>query len=255
MAYADDIEPLSIDLAFWFMGLEDPRYPIDQLGRLSYELAHKFRSLAIMLLLSQGSTGLFLHNLMRAGRAREVYLQRLHAAGIASDHFAACGRCAPLLDAIAAGDLERARRIAQLSPTALLAGEYEDDHHYAQLLHRLIQEPPPEQECESILERFETFLDGQANPRLDIARALVQRDAAAFEDALAALLDEFERRIEQAKERAQLEEPVTLAQREVCVEALALLRLAGLRGLPTASEYRYCPSLARDPLPVPFPPW
>jgi hypothetical protein len=95
----------------------------------------------------------------------------------------------------------------------------------------------------------------EPSARLDVTRALVRRDAAAFEEALASLLDNFEQRIEQAKARAQLEEPVTLAQRQICVEALALLRLAGLRGLPTAKEYRYCPSLARGPLSVPFPPW
>jgi hypothetical protein len=60
MAYADDIEPLSIDLAFWFLGLENPDFPIEQLGGLSHELAHKFRSLAIMQLLAHGSTDAFL---------------------------------------------------------------------------------------------------------------------------------------------------------------------------------------------------
>lgn len=255
MAFADETEPLALDLAFWFSGLESPDYPIAQLGRLSYELASKFRALAIMQLLSAGSTDLFLHNLMRAGRTRQVYLQRLQDEGIAQDHFAAAGRCAPLLDAIAAGALDRARAIADLSPSSLQVGEYVDDHHYAQLLHRLIRPRPNETECEAILAALETFLDGEQSPRLALTRALVQRDAAAFAEAFELLLDEFELRIEEAKERGQLEEPVTLALREVCVEALALLRLAELRGLSTETEYRYCPALARRRLTVPFPAW
>jgi hypothetical protein len=255
MSYAEQTEPLCLDLAFWFVGLESPDYPIEQLGKLSHELAGKFRALAIMQLLSQGSTDLFLHNLMRAGRARQVYLQRLRAQGIQEDHFAAAGRFAPLLDVIAAGDVARARSIAALSPSHLLPGEYADDHHYARLLHELVAPQPDMSACVASLARLEVALDGVEMPRLSCMRALLAGDARELDDGIEALLDDFELRIEAAKARGQLEEPVTLAQREVCVEALALLRLASWRGIATARAYRHCPELARRPMTVPFPPW
>ena len=47
---------------------------------------------------------------------------------------------------------------------------------------------------------------------------------------------------------------VGYAQRRLMiVEGLALLRLAEQRGLTTESDYRYCPSLARRPMEIPFP--
>jgi hypothetical protein len=103
--------------------------------------------------------------------------------------------------------------------------------------------------------QLEAALDGAETPRLECMRALLARDPGGLDAALEALLDEFEVCIEAAKARAQLEEPVTLALREVCVEALALLRIATWHEISTAKAYRYCPALARRPMSVPFPSW
>ena len=50
-----------------------------------------------------------------------------------------------------------------------------------------------------------------------------------------------------------MEDPEIVAQRQVFVEGLAILRLAERRGLTTQAEYQYCPSLARVPMRTPFP--
>jgi Immunity protein 49 len=246
--------PFAYEIAFWMQGLKDPEYPVDELGTLSLELSSKLRSLAIMTLLVKADTDRFYHNLIRSGMARETYLQRLKDEAIDNHHHRASGRYEPLLDAIAAGDLELARHIADLSPREWQQGhEYEDDYCYAQILHRLVQEIPPEQELPSLLERFEVYLDGQASARLDVCRALAERDQDAFNEAFRGLLDDQEARIATDKARGEMEDPEIVAQRQVFVEGLAILRLAELRGLMTQQEYRFCPSLARVPMGTPFP--
>ena len=246
---------LIVDLAFWSQGLMNPSYPLDQLGKLANEVSDKFRALAIMQLLTEGNTDLFLHNLMRSGRSRETYLQRLKDAGVSADFDQVSGRFSPLLDAIAANDLDRARRIASLSPSDFRSGyEYEDDYCYGQLLRLLLADvDPSESELITLFERYERWLDGEASPRLAVCMALAQRNQRDFDTALDDLLLFFELSIQADKERGRHEDDCVIAERQVCVEALAILRLAGLRNLTTAEEYRYCPSLARVPMQRPFP--
>jgi hypothetical protein len=246
--------PLAYDAAFWMLGLTEPRYPLAKLGKLSMEVSEKLRALAIITLLVKADSDFFYHNLIRSGRARLTYLERLRQAAIQDDHFQCAGWYEPLLDAIAAGDFELARRIAGLVSPAFRAGhEYEDDHCYAQIVHRLIQEPVPETELEPLMERFEAYLDGQASARLDVINALAEHSQDGFDAAFASLLDERGLQIEADKKRGQLEEAHIVPQRHVFVEGLALLRLAERRGLTTQPEYQYCPSLARVPMVAPFP--
>jgi len=245
-------ESLAYDIAFWMQGLDSS--PPQELGVLSLELSDKLRSMAIVTLLVKADTDFFLHNLIRSARAREIYLQRVKGAGLLEDHHRVLGRYEPLLDAIAAADWDRMARIRALSPADYRPGhEYEDDHWYARILHDLASSAPDEAQLPAMLEAFEKALGGLTPARLEVGRALAARDQAAFDAAIEALLDQHAAQIESDKERGKLEDPVVIAQRQVSVEALAILRLAERRGLTTQTEYRYCPSLAREPMVAPFP--
>lgn len=249
------VEIIAADLAFWSLALKNPSYPISQLGALSLELSDKFRALAIMQLLSDGSSDLFLHNLIRSGRTRELYLQRLAAEGVKGEHHQVSGRHRPLVALIAAGDLERARTIAELSPAQYCEGhEYEDDYCYAQLLsHLLMANAVADARSNALIGQFEAWLDGESNVRLELCRALLQRDQAAFDEAFEGLLLDHESTIEADRARGQHEDDAARAEHLVMIEGLAMLRLAQRQGLQTADDYRYCPSLARAPMKVPFP--
>jgi hypothetical protein len=245
---------LSYDIAFWMQALTNPAYPLDELGKLTLELSTKLRALAIILLLVEADTDYFCHNLMRSGRTREVYLRRTRDAGLLDDHHRASGRYEPLLDAIASGDWALAGRIAAASPTEWRPGhEYEDDFCYAQLLHRLIGAGAPDAELAALLDRFEQYLDGSTSPRLDVCRALVTHDQAAFDAAFESLLADRTAVITRDVARGRLEEPPVVAERQVFVEGIAILRLAERHGLATAADYPYCPSIARAPMTMPFP--
>jgi hypothetical protein len=254
VAYEEEKQMVAVDVAVWSGGLQDPSYPFSQLGRLSNDVSRKFRALGIMLLLSEGSGDLFLHHQIRSGRARIAYLKRAHQEGKTADFFMASGRYQPLLSAVAAQDWPLATEIAALSATQMLPGEYEDDHCVGRIVGLLIGDPPaPPGSLQPFLDRFEAYLEGASDARFDVLSAIVHRDQAAFDVAFPDLQAAFAARVQKDIERKQLEEPVTLALRDVDVDGLAFLQLAEHRGLTTESDYDFCPSTARGPLVVAFP--
>jgi hypothetical protein len=254
MIWSDEISGVVIDAAFWWIAVEDPGTPVERVGDLSLEVSYKLRTLAILAVLGKASTDGFVHSCTRAARARRLYLRRLAEAGIERAHHRVAGRYEPLLDAVAAGDMQLVRDIEQLTPADFRPpDEYEDDYCYAQIVQRLCRDAVPEDELPPLLRRFEHYLDGDRNPRLQVCEALVERDSDAFVDAFADLLAEFEERIQANRARGQLEDVHVLAQRQVSVEGLAMLRLAERRGITTEREYQYCPSLARRPASYPCP--
>ncbi|MEQ1883074.1 MAG: hypothetical protein ABL878_19135, partial [Burkholderiales bacterium] len=118
-----------IDAAFWWLGVEDPRTPVEKVGDLSLEVSYKLRTLAILALLGKASTDGFVHSCTRAARVRRIYLRRLAEAGIERAHHLVSGCYEPMLDAIAAGDMRLVRDITELSPADFRPpDEYEDDY-------------------------------------------------------------------------------------------------------------------------------
>jgi hypothetical protein len=254
MILADYLEPLAYDIAFWSLGFYDPDASLAELGVLSNELAQKLRTAAIITLLTRADVDGYCHNLIRAARARERYLTRIHEAGRFDDHDFCAGRLAGFLAACAAEDFARARNIAMLSPGAFRPGhEYEDDFCYAQTLFNVLAAQRDDVALAALLARWEAALKGAPAGRLDVLKAIVVRDPLAFATAFEALLDERAKEIEKDIARGQLEEPPVVADRLVFVEALALLRIAGRFGFPLEAEYRYCPSLALQSMQKPFP--
>ena len=255
MKLAEDAEALTYDTAFWLLGFEqEDGYEIDQLGRASVELCAKLRALAIIALLTTGDSDKFLHSLVRSGRVRETYLMRMKQAQRRDEHHLASGRFDALLDAIASGDMELAHRIAWLSPrTWEPQREYEDDFCYAQVLHRLVHGVHAASVYQPFFDRFEAALQGQASARLELVRAMVVRSQADFDVSFEALLRERHDEIQANIARSQLEDSPVVAERQVFIEGLALLRLAGAIGLATRADYLYCPSNARRPMRVPVP--
>lgn len=254
MRLGDYLEPLALDVAFWLSGIKSPDYPLQALGDISLEVCEKLRAVAIIQLLVDAQSDLFYHNLIRSGVLWNEYLARCRAEQREDDHHCVSGRLEPFFDAVAAGDLALAGRIAALVPGEWQRWrEYEDDHCYAQVLHRWVLAAPPEDEIDPLLDRFEAYLEGRSSARLAVCRALSARDQSAFDEAFDALLEDRSEQIEAAKVRGQLEEAPVVAQRQVFIEGLAVLRIAQARGLVTRADYRFCPSLARVQIRAPFP--
>jgi hypothetical protein len=251
---ADYVTPVSYDIAFWMTAFENPDYPLDQLGNVSIDVQAKLRAAAIMVLLTKGDSDAFFHNLMRSARCRMAYLQRLQDAAVSNAHHQASGRVDGILDAVAASDFPTARAIVALSPTAWRQGaEYEDDFCYAQVLHGLLAPQVDRNRLDGLFARAETVIAGQADARLSVAKAIYDRSQPAFDESFEALLAGRTAQIEADKLRNKIEEPIMMANRQVYVEALALLNIAVRLGLVAQQEYLYCPSIARLPMQKPFP--
>ncbi len=253
MSWSTDADDLSMDVSFWYQGLHKPSYPQHQLGDLANELSGKFRAFGIMLLLGEAKSDLFLHNLMRSARMRLTYLERMQQAGISNDFFQASGHYQPVLAGIAAEDYVTVAALYSLSANDLQLGEYEDDRCYAQILFRLAALAPcPVADYQVFVDEYLDVIDGMECPRLDVVRSIIAGDQDEFDTAFSDFLDEFEDNVDKAVERAQHETPLVLAERAVCIEGLAMLRLADKHGLATEREYPYCPSLARLPMVTPL---
>jgi hypothetical protein len=254
MKLGEYLEVLGYDAAFWMAAYTNPSYPLDQLGEVTVDVTAKLRTAAIVVLLAKGDTDAFFHNLIRSARCRIAYLERLAAAGITGDHHQASARVGPFLDAVAAEDFTSARRIAALSPRQWMQGhEYEDDYLYAQIVHGLIAPPSSAVPLDPLFERMEAVLNGQPDARLDVTRALAHRDQAEFDSAFDALMAQRTAALDAQKARRKIEDPVMVAQGQIDIEGLALLRIAARLNIPTQDEYLYCPSIARTTMRTPFP--
>jgi len=246
MIFEDLGLPIAYEAAFFLQSLDNPDLTTDEMGDLALSISRKYRSLAIMTLVSKSNPKLFAQNLTRSGRVRLTYLERLRREGVENDHHSASARIDGLLDALAASDLNLCRQlIAATRFTWLENSEYEDDFCYAQLIHRLVLQEKEETGATALINQFERVLDGKPSARLDVCRALLSRDQPAFDEAFDNLIHEREAKIEADKARFQLEEAEVLSQRLIFVEGLAVLRLATLYGLQTESDYLFCPSIAR----------
>lgn len=246
MKLAPYAEAVAYDAAFWLSAFTNPSYPVDQLGEVCVATCDKLRTLAIIALVSKGDHRAFTHNLVRSGRCRLSYLQRVQQGG-RPDHHDASARVAPFFDAVAAADFALARQIASLSPREWRQGhEYEDDFCHAQIAHAVLAPVADVGRTEALFARWEQVLDGQPDARLPVLRALALRDKAGFDPAFEGLVQQREDALAAERARARIEEFDVIAARQLFVDGLALLRMATQLGLHTQAEYRGCPSLARQ---------
>ena len=249
---AEYVDTLANEACFWAQGLKNPDTPFSELGRLSLELSTIFKQLSIVVLLLNDDSKQFHYNLIRSGLTRETYLARCIENGFLFDHHRASGRYEPLMNVIATNHFDSARRIAKLSPKEWLKGhEYEDDYCYAQIFHRFIQENPPEIEIIALIDQFESYLQGEANTRFEICKALSTRNQKAFDRAFDALLDEKESTLLKEIKRGSIT-PIGMVTEQVFIEGLAILRVAERRELHTEIEYKYCPSRDRESIQKPI---
>lgn len=255
MSLADSLEPLTWDAADSLVESEEPDLPLEEVGELSLDLEHKISGIAIILLLTKADSDGFLHNLIRAAKIWERYLERGRAeAGGTDDHNFCAGIFAPVLDALAAREFTLATKLCELAPTEYRPGhEAETDYCYGRILCGLTTRRLPAAEVASLIDRCANTGDEMSVARVECCRPLLEHAEEAFEEAFAALVSARQREVSADRRRGQVESAPILAHRELFVEGIALLNLAERLGFVQAAEYPLCPSLARLPMSRPFP--
>jgi hypothetical protein len=208
------------------------------------ELARDYRRLGCGLLLATYAVEDFFRCLFRAADAYLQLLERKGSAPGLDSYYLARSRGAPLLDALAIGELALARRIGEHMESQWLEGmEYEDDFCFFDALPELAALQPDEPRLRQKLDRLERALEGASSPRMDGLRALASRDEARFEEALVALIEQRAEEVERKRESSPSPtgRAFTLTEANVFIEGLALAQLAHRRGMRTRSEYRFIP--------------
>lgn len=202
-------------------------------------LCRNFRIAGIGLLFLTGRPRDFLVHLSHSGRAFAHFLA--HAEGQAPR----LSRCAPFFDALAAGDFVAAAEIARRSRRTWARNEeYEEDYLFVDFLMRRFFLKASLTQCDDLLTRWERALQGSEDIRLPLCRALLGKEADAFNEALEQYLDERRDEFDERAEGTELsdEEKATW---QLCVEGLALVRLAEHAGVETEQDYLHIPRAAR----------
>jgi Immunity protein 49 len=240
-----EVHKLCVEEIRYHAGFLAGGLPIRDYGEAIEELSRLFQGLGICHLLEALNTDEFRENLVRSGHARRYYLHASRTQGNTDSKYLALSRSEALLDVMAAGDLLLARSIAELSVTEWTQRwEYEDDFCFYFFLQQLVLDAPPE-DLRQIVRRFETALQGGTSSRQNVMKALVERDTEGFEAGLTALLDEEQNRIDSEREDIVDSKFLFWPRSFVSIEALALLRAAGLVGLVIEKDFPMCPPEAR----------
>jgi hypothetical protein len=236
----DTLEDLREYVDFNIDNLQDPACTLEYAGRFYEEASEALRAHAILSLLLHADGAAFSSGLVASGHARRAFLLRCARQQYA-DFYVALSRSGAMLDAVVGNDLSLAGEIFGLSPPAYRKGdEYEDDFQWQCLLGLLLT-GAPRPELDDTLGALEKATDGEGE-RLEVARALLSRDAEAFDEAFRALVSTQQAVNEE--EDASDEEPAAAAGVYVFIEGVAVLKVARRLGIRIEPEYPLCPTLA-----------
>jgi aryl carrier-like protein len=152
----------------------------------------------------------------------------------------------PLLDVITIGARKLAIDIANYSLDSCFTeqGEVEEDFYYYKLLSLLFIEPGNNKKHLHSLSKFEHALDGGFSIRHEVLTAICSNKNDAFADTFNDFLEEWISEIKNKRDNGRMDPYDDPTTANICIEGLALLRLARQHGLETEDEYLYLPKIA-----------
>jgi hypothetical protein len=237
----------TVDYANMLIEVAIMQESVESMGNLCNDISRYYRAMGIYDLLINADTDGFFYGLIQSALTRKYYLDRCVRERFLSNPERMSSFVDPFFDAVAANQLKLATDIARLSPDQWLEDyEYEDDFTYAYFFYRLIRfDEADATELTGIISQFERALEGQSSVRLELCKALIAKEQAAFDEAFANLLNEHQSWTDAlAEDSMQSHEFTFEANRRIFVEGLAILRIAEQLRLETQEEYILCPNMA-----------
>ncbi len=222
-------------------------------GEEHEELSRYYRALGICLLSADADVEGFFHHLIQSALTRHHYLASVEASRGGDLRHRRASFIDPSFDAMAARQWKLAGDLFRLVAHTWTEGEeYEDDYCYAEAIRLFVANAPDGPGA--LLDRWRAVLDGGNDRRLDVAKALLARDEAAFRDALRSLIADEDAKATALSEDGSVltDDPPFFPNRWVSVEGLALLALAERLGMNVAGLFPRCPPPARACPSAPF---
>jgi hypothetical protein len=215
-----------------------PRLRARQVNRQqALEVCRQYRRRGIASLLLRAEAHTFHRDLQRSGAAYAAFLDWV-AMGSRT-----VSKATPFFDAVASGDTAVATLIAERTATDPgLEEEYEDDFLYFRWLMGRFYLRQDSGSLDSLLNRYETLLDGAEDVRWLICKALQSGDPQKFDAALQTLISQREADYADGMEADDFLEEEWATEGYIFVEGLALLRLALQLGFALQREYLFIPS-------------
>jgi len=225
-----------------------PRLAARTLGwREIQEMTTVYRQRGVCSLLLHGTAEHFHINMMQSAAAFIFFLQ-----GCAEDE-KVTSQVKPFLDALCGGYMDAADAIARNSRQSVNPdSEYEEDFLYASFLLNMVSFPSSADRCQALVDKFEAVHTAGDATRLEICRSLLANDSAAFNAALAVLLETRRERLAAMVERGALSEELASWLQPFASEGLALIRIAERLGVATEDHYTHVPEQARTRSPYTF---
>ncbi|MFE8603867.1 hypothetical protein [Archangium violaceum] len=210
-------------------------YPSDEEGDLTH-LSLYYRLRAIARYLATGNTTPYVADLHRSGQARLYYIQGCVAGLTGTERFQRTSRNRAFFDCIAINDLSTAEVLAEQCDNRYVESlEYEDDFLFVQFLQvffLVLRGRRPPEALTEVLERFRTVIGDEDDPFLSLCQGLQESKAPAVEEALRRVMERRAANYTRIAELGALPHVVLQTERFIDVQAVAIVRMALLAGLP-----------------------
>lgn len=228
----------------------------EQSGRAYFEAAYGYRRLALCELLSEARVDRFFVYLCKSALLWRDFLGRVAKGHPCEPLYRCASKSFSFIDALTAGQLQVAVELAHLLPAHRDSSwEYEDDF----LLHRFLQaltlnlKGGEGLDLRPLLDRWEVVLEGARDGYLQACQALLARSPKDLDSALSEVAVQRAQVFREMQSETRPPE-LLLTEGPICMNGLAILRLAELLGMKTLRDYPTMPWLARLPLESKTPP-
>ncbi|AKQ63612.1 hypothetical protein A176_000524 [Myxococcus hansupus] len=230
--------------------VEDGDSDADDLATITFS----YRILGICALLRDMDGEYFTRALRKSGLARLHLLKQRSAQVPLPHHVLAISKDTGFTAALAAGDLDTATRIAELSPGAFIDGvEYEEDFLFFHFQQRLLSTPTNQVALQGILDRWIRVVEDEPTPYLCVCQALLEQDEAAFCSAFDAVLETRKERLRMYRKQLDFDQEFGATEGKVYLNGLALVRLAQAQKLAVPERPELIPRPAREASCPPLP--